>query len=989
MAANVLTIPSSAPFAETLARGLIARVDIKKNPLALADVTIFLPTRRSVRNLSEAFARVLGGAALLPSMRPLGDVGEDDFIFDPLESDIALPPPIAPLRRQMLLATLIQRWRPLDFAQAVSLARGLAKFLDEAETQGADLSKLDTLVDAPLANHWEEVRTFLAIVRDQWPAVLADEGKINPADHRNRAIRALARRYEQKPPSGPVIAAGSTGSIPATAELLRVIANLPNGSVILPGLDRALDEKSWLALDENHPQYGMKQLLAGMGLKREDVEDWQPAPAAFAERETLLRETLRPAPTTDAWRAIAERGAGEIKQGLSGISLIETAHPGEEALAIALILRETLETEGRTAALVTPDRNLARRVASEMLRWDVAIDDSAGRPLSKTPPGAFLLLLADAAESEFAPVPLLALLKHPFAACGENPAAFRTRARELDRLVLRGPRPDPGLDGAAAAIARAAQRERLSDADRETIRALAPWFEQVANILRPLEDALHERLAISDIADIHRGIAEKIATTDKDSGAAILWRGDAGEAAATLFNELQEADTDKRAIDAGAWPSLLRELADERAIRPAYGSHPRLAILGPLEARLQSFDTIVLGGLNEGTWPRSAAADPWLSRPMRERLGLPQPEHAVGLSAHDFAMLAAGPRVFLTRSLKTDGTPTIASRWLQRLHQLTAGLGIADHLKRATDYAALGTALNEPDGRPQRMKRPAPTPVVNARPRSLSVTEIEVWMRDPYAIYAKHVLKLRPLDPLDADIGPLERGNAVHAALEKFLIECGDAWPADAEDKLIAIGRGILRGVPKATQAVWLPRFEQAARWFIGVERERRKTISRSFLEQAGTHVFNVDGHTFTLRGRADRIDVLKSGGAAIIDYKTGTPPTPTQVKLLWSPQLPLEGAMLKDGGFETIGKLTASELLYIKFSGGSPPGELRPVKEDVTALIQKAEEQLLALIAHYAKRDTPYIPHNSPLFARRAGDYDHLARVREWSLLGWESDDE
>ncbi|MGA9795721.1 MAG: double-strand break repair protein AddB [Rhizomicrobium sp.] len=996
MPAHVLTIASSAPFAETLARGLLSRVDIEENPLALAETTIYLPTRRAVRTLADTFARVLGGAALLPDIRPLGDVDEDEFLFAPMDGDLALPPAIDPLRRRFLLAALVQHWHektrstPLGFAQAASLARGLASFLDEVQRQGADLSRLDTMVDAPLADHWEQVREFLIIVRDKWPAVLAAEGKLNPVDRRNQAIRALAQRYEQKPPTGPVIAAGSTGSIPATAQLLRVIANLPNGSAILPGLDRVLDEKSWAALDANHPQYGMRELLASLGVARQDVAEWQPAPASLPARENLLRQTLRPAPTTDAWRDIAEHGSDEIARGLDGLSLIEAANPGEEALAIALILRKALEEPGQTAALVTPDRNLARRVAAEMLRWDIAIDDSAGRPLSKTPPGAFLLLLADAAESAFAPVPLLALLKHPLAAGGENDATFRARVRELDRLVLRGPRPDAGLDGVASAIARAAQRERLSERDRKDILALAPWFARVAEILKPFEDALAApAISIGDLADVHMKVAEALGATSGESGALQLWRGDAGEAAANLFAELHEADSALPPIEPRAWPALLRDLADERPIRPAFGRHPRLAILGPLEARLQSFDIVVLGGLNEGTWPRAPSADPWLSRPMRQKLGLERPERAIGLAAHDFAALAAGPRVFLTRALKVDGTPAVASRWLQRLEQLCEGLKLTAHLADKANYAGCSAMLDAPEGPPKRMDRPQPRPPVEKRPKGLSVTEIETWMRDPYAIYAKHVLRLRPLDPLDAGVGPLERGTAVHAALEKFLIACGDAWPADAEDKLIAIGRELLGDVPKATQAIWLPRFEQAARWFVRMEGERRDTVSRSFLEQAGARVFAVGGNTFTLRGRADRIDVLKGGAAAIIDYKTGNPPSPAQVRLLWAPQLPLEGAMLKEGGFETIGKLAACELLYIKFSGGTPPGRVQSVPEDIPSLIARAEATLLLLIAHYSEQSTPYLSRVMPFRADIAGDYDHLARVREWSLSGWESSDD
>src|SRR6202789_2168469 len=586
----------------------------------------------------------------------------------------------------------------MGFAQAVALAHELARFLDDCERQGADLSKIETLAPEALAAHWADVRAFLLILRDHWPAILQAEGRMNRAAYSNASLAALARRLETKPPAGPVGAAGSPGSIPATADLLGVIARLPQGAVILPGLDRELDDESWSNLDPGHPQYGMKQLLARIGVARAEVGDWQPS--LPHGRETLIRETLRPAPTTDAWRAIAERGGAEIAQGLEGLSLIEAAHPGEEAATIALILRHALEADGataRTAALVTPDRGLARRVAAEMERWNIAIDDSAGRPLAKTPPGTYLALLVQAGDSEFAPVPLLAALKHPLAAGGQAPGEFRARVRELDRLVLRGPRPDPGLAGIANAIARAATSIRLNAADKATLESLTAWFAAVAALLAPLEHAMAEtEIAIADLAAVHLSVGETLAETDAEYGSDRLWRGDAGGAANHLLAEIQEAAADLPGIEPRAYATLFTELAEAVAVRPVYGRHPRLAILGELEARLQSFDVVVLGSLNEGVWPRAATTDPWLSRPMREALGLEAPERAIGLAAHDFATLAAGPRVFLTRALKVDGTPTVASRWLQRLLQLTKGLKLDGKLPGETDDIDHARQLNAP-----------------------------------------------------------------------------------------------------------------------------------------------------------------------------------------------------------------------------------------------------------------------------------------------------
>ena len=642
MKANVFTIPASTPFAETLARGVIARIGADRDPLALAAATIYLPTRRAARTLSEIFAKMLGGAALLPATRPLGDVDEDELFLDASADALILPPAIAPFRRVLLLATMVQRWDQrqrdgrITFAQAVAFGRALARFLDEMETQGANLGDLDGLAQRAFAQHWTDVKAFLLLLRDEWPKLLDAERAVNPAARRNQALRALAESLRKQPLPGPVIAAGSTGSIPATAELLGAIARLPNGLVVLPGLDRELDEESWNGLDPGHPQFGFKQLLRRIDVSRADVADFDCSPRA-KQRETVLREILRPAPTTDAWRAIAERGSVEIAEGLNGLSLIEAAHPAEEAASIALILREALETHGRRAALVTPDRNLARRVAAEMGRWSIAIDDSAGRPLANTPPGTFLCLLAEAAVAEFAPVPLLALLKHPLSAGGQAPAHFRRRVRLLDRFCLRGPRPDPGLDGIrgtiAAALREAHERDRRYDIER--IAELAYWFQALSAILQPVVDSLatqHAKLA--EVLDAHVSVAEGLAATDGEGDDSRLWRGESGEAAAQFVADLAQAVGDLPEIERSSYPILFRALAEERAVRPPYGRHPRLTILGPLEARLQSFDVVVLGGLNEGTWPSSAAADPWLSRPMRAQLGLESPERRAQAAAH-------------------------------------------------------------------------------------------------------------------------------------------------------------------------------------------------------------------------------------------------------------------------------------------------------------------------------------------------------------------
>jgi len=971
------TIGASAPFAATLARGLIARLG--RDPLALAGVTIYLPTRRAARSFGDAFAQELGGAALLPQFRALGDVDEDDLRQD-AGSALDATPVIAPLRRQMLLAQLVQRWHtqkrgPIGFAQASSLARALMRLMDEIETQGADATVLAGLAPLPLAEHWLEVGGFLEFLYQQWPSVMADENCVEAAAQRNTALQALAARLEATPPGEMVIAAGSTGSIPATAQLLGAIARLPNGAVVLPGLDRGLDDGSWEKLEEGHPQFGLKQLLACIGTDRADVQDWDAASLNLA-REHLLSESLRPAPTTDAWRTLIQHGGGDLSAGTRGLAVLSASDPAHEALAIALALREALETPGRTAALVTPDRKLARRVAGQMRRWNIMIDDSAGQPLAQTSAGTFLCLLADAAAQHFAPVPLLALLKHPFARLGDEAASFRAMARALD-LELRGPRPDPGLEGVTRALRRAGPD-------------LQAWWLDIAAILAPLEALFTAQEAtLYSLVAAHEHAALALACDDRKN--CLLWANIDGNAAYGFIQELKLAAADQPAIAPSSYAPLFRQLALEPKVRATFGQHPRLAILGAGEARLQRFDLTILGGLNEGTWPAAAPADPWFSRPMRRALGIEQPEREIGKAAHDFAMLAAGPDVLMTRALKADGAPTVPSRWLQRLEQLLLGLhpGLPKEQRRlehllppATDFAALATQMQAAPAL-VRLPRPHPTPPVALRPRTLSVTEIEKWLRDPYAIYARHVLGLKPLDLLDENIGPSERGSILHKAVEEFVRRHPKVLPDDAEAILTAIAADLFvqGGIPKAAQAVWLPRFADAARGFLAVERQRRADIATPHVELKGALTFRSTGGDFTLTGRADRIDEMQDGTAQIVDYKSGEIPTHAQVEAMISPQLPLEAAMLAENGFG-IGARKADTLIYLSLSDGKKAEKYKPIPNG-DALGAEALARLKQFVARFDSQDTAYSPREKVLKVRSEGDYDHLARVREWSANG------
>lgn len=978
---SVYTIAPRLPFADTLAAGLLAEAG--DDPLALAGMTVLLPTRRAQRTLREAFLRRSGGRPmLLPRMAAIGDLDEDEALFaqalgGAVDAATAIPPAIPPLRRRLLLTRLVlakgdETGRAYTPDQAARLADELARLLDQVQTEGLPLDRLTDLAPDRYARHWQIILDFLTILTHAWPAILEDEGCLDPAERRNRLLAAQAEAWAAAPPAGRVIAAGITGSVPAAAGLLTVIADLPQGAVVLPGLDTHLDTESWARLDDSHPQHALKRLLDRMGRDRAAVAPW-PAPPpegpadalAPTARERLASEALRPAATTHRWRDLAAFDA----QATRGLRRIDCPAPREEALVIALMMRQTLETPERTAALVTPDRDLARRVAAELRRWDITVDDSAGRPLTVTPPGAFLRLTARMVAEDFAPVPLLAALKHPLCTAGMSPAVFRDAVRRLEVGVLRGVRPGPGLNGLRDAVA------TLEEDEQPPLAALIDALEACCGgFIAAMEGAA---TPFGPLLESHMRAAEALAATDAQPGPLSLWAEDAGEVAAGFARELAEGAAVLPEVAPGAYPALLDALMSGQSVRTEFGSHPRLSILGPMEARLQHADLVLIGGMNEDVWPPRTVADPWMSRPMRGDFGLPMPEQRVGHAAHDFANAFCAPRVVLTRSDKVEGTPTVPSRWLLRLDTVMAAGELAYAPADDAPWLAWAGMMDQPAA-PVAVERPAPRPPLDQRPRKLSATRVETWMRDPYAIYAQYILGVRALDPLDAAPGPADYGTLVHGALEEFQKRHPRDLPADVQGALLDCGRQAFQAqiARPAVWAFWWPRFERLAAWVAAQETARRGFIRESFAEVSGELAVG----DFTLTAKADRIDLLQDGTLAILDYKTGAPPSEKEVKAGFSPQLPLEALIARAGGFKGVPPRAVSQLLYWHLKGGQEGGAERALKEDPKTLADEALDGLNALITAFSNPDTPYLARPHPEKAPGWSDYLHLARVKEWA---------
>jgi double-strand break repair protein AddB len=1025
---RLYTIPPSAPFLSTLARALLSG-DLplaggeKPDLLTLPLTTIYLPTRRAARELREAFLAEAGGQALLlPRIHALGDPDEEAAIIfgaedTGKEADSAIgAPAIGALPRRIALMRLILAWgqapapdkieaenesiRWVNSAgQASVLAADLARLMDFVETEEIDLSSIGTLVPDDLATHWEATVQFLKILTEHWPGYLADNGVVSPVARRNLLMAHEAERLARGP-QHPVIAAGSTGTVPATARLLQTIASLPNGAVVLPGLDVFLDDESWesLPLHPEHPQAGMAELLRKLGADRRDVAYVAgSAPDGPARaRLHLVSEALRPADTTDQWQSfletdeLAPAGPASFANALSGIRLLVAPTAHDEAETIALILKACVDTPGKTAALVTPDRVLARRVAARLNGFGLAIDDSAGLPAARTVPGAFLDLILGAVESNFAPPALMALLKHPLTLLDRRPAEMREAARAIERGAFRDIYVGQGLNGVARAL-EVPKRGRPSlcteehDAALRLGRDLQRAFAPLAEIFASPGSHTAARLA-----EAHAVVAEALAC-DHGGSSSGLWQGDAGEVLTMLLAELIDKGKGL-SMSAGDYPSFYRSLLAGQVVRPRILAHPRLFIWGPLEARLQQPDVVVLGSLNEGIWPRPQEAGPWLNRPMREKLGLSPPERRIGLAAHDFAQALGARRVYLTRALKVEGVPTVPSRWLQRLEALVEASGLADKLKPERPWVSWARERdNAPGFEPARP--PAPRPPVEARPRELSVTRIERWIANPYEIFARDILKLEPLKPLGAELDAALRGSIVHQALHRFALAHPEDLPDDIYGELIAAADKLfaeLGGAPRV-DAFWRPGFQLFARWFAATEPARRASLTRTHTEVRGALDLDI-GRGFRLTARADRIDVIEDGSVAIYDYKIGKLPAAKHVDQLYAPQIPLEAAIARAGGFGDLGPRAVHALSYIRVSGRNGGGEeTQAGTAPADALADKTLEDLTGLVAHFEDPATPYgVKRRAAQAFKDAYRYDayaHIARVQEWLTLEAEED--
>ncbi len=963
--AALYTVPIGFGLTDIVAAYLLDQFGEERE--ALADTLILLPNNRALKSLTESFVRKAERGLLLPRMVTVGDLDLGEALgplFDPVgdinHADVA--PAISAIDRHMLLTRLIRLQRSnISAVESLQLARHLASALDQLDIENVVLDQVSSKdLRDDLSSHWQSAYAdFLTIAR-AYQTELSDRGLLGPAARRNALLKRFAEALPAMPPAMPVIALGITTAAPAIANLLKAISRRAGAMLIWPHVDLKLNSAEWDALGpverdegqppiavESHPQFHLKLLFERMGIAREEIA-YFPGTSPSTKLQVVDSIFCR-AEATLEWTNLKPS-----QKQLDQLRLMTATDSAEEALSIAILIRQALEQPEKRIALVTPDRELALRVSAQLLRWGVRVDDSAGQPLAQSPPATLMLALAEVYADQFGPVSLLSVLKHPLVKEGDDRLVWLDHVRNLD-MLLRGPRLGIGLAAITEVIA--------ANAAKTKDRKLLDWWMAVTTIFASFEtDRFMPLVAIIDLL-----VATAGELTDGK-----IWQGRDGRQLAQLLEDYRAADlTALGDTDRGAVPALLAQLLKSEVTRPVFGSHPRVAIYGLLEARLQQADLIICGGLNEGTWPQLAQPDPWLAPRLRRELGLPGLERNIGLAAHDLSSLLGGSEVVLTRAERDRSGPAVASRFWLRIQAL-----LGKQAKEEHEALALARTLDLGQPTPP-LQRPAPMPNRQQRRVPISVTQVDTLKADPFAFYARNILQLRALDAVGGEPSAAWRGTMVHDVLEHWAKE--DALDPEG---LTTRAHAMLANPAfhPALRVLWQPRITAGLAWIAAQTAEYRDqgrlviaAESKGRLQIAGVE----------LVGRADRIDRLPDGGLVIVDYKTGQSPSKKSVAAGFSLQLGLIGAMAEAGGIKDVsGTARGFEYWSIAKSRSGGFGYLsKPVSDkngESADFVVKSIKDAREVIEEFILGGAPFTAKLHPEYASY-GDYDHLMRLAEW----------
>jgi ATP-dependent helicase/nuclease subunit B len=928
---NLLTVPAGESIAHLSAVHILAR----HTPETLAQAVVFVPNRRSVAVMRDAFAHELDGkATLLPRFIPLADIGDallgliGSAAFEILEA-IPVAMPLAQQRYILTqqVAIFERKHRPhvsLDYA--MTMADALMELQENIARAGVSITRAQLLDLMPknYAEHWRDAIEFLAILTDVWPSIEQEMGVITATAHELRVMEALATYWAKQPPAYAVYAVGSTASQSVTAQLLKTIAHMPQGAVILPGIDPTMDAGEWEAIAAGHPLFHLKQFLDGFAIPPANV-----TPLVNAPRSIWLEASVPP--------AFVPKWPVRILPDHRSLRLIPCAQPEEEVRVISLLLREALENPAQHVALITPDERLMAQVASHMKRYDITVDRLNAGTLASTQIGSLWAVLLAALMEPERQLPLRSLLHHPLMA--------------IDPALRQGL--EKGWHGLNRSHAGHLPRHDANLNAHPNYAALAAFVKQIYKLSS-------QTMSASGWVNACRSLLE-------------AWVEESGQAHDAVEAELAAI---AYADGFGAMPIQdFAALLTDRLATPwrdaGLNTHPRIHLLTPVEARLQRFDCVIFANMVDDLWPGMHQPNPWMNLAASESLGLPDVAERVSLMAHDVLMLGSYGEVFLTYPRRAGGSPTTRSRFIERLLTLLASHRIAEADITAAHYASWAQMLYASDVyAPEAPATPRPTGA--QRPRRLPVTDIEKLVKDPFHIYAKHVLGLRKLDEIDASPEASDFGSLTHKAAE----ELSRHWDAEkrpaTQSELAQMAQHALRELSErpSIDIFWRARLKNGLHYVNHLEAEHRDALTHVACEEKIEQSFPLTGNeAITLYGRIDRVET-RNTGITIIDHKTGQPPSQKEILDGRAPQLLAYSMLLGD----RVEAVQYWALPRLGTQGDITQAEITP------EILAQFEAKLRSALLTMLDEATPFLARPNGGDDRFGGDYDGISRWDEWA---------
>lgn len=974
-ASKAYYISPNIPFLETLSRYLLELS--KDDPLSLGSYCVLLPTQRSLRTLKYLLGTTSKKSLFLPNLYTLNDLvpRPEDFLAAVCKTlshqdldALNLPQPLSPLRARLLCAEALKRApslfdTPLRPTQIFELSESLLKVLEEILTHPIPIELWKKYIPSTHATHWEKIEHFLKTLSYLWPEILKAENASDPGVFAQRRLEILGKILNQKPLKSPLIIAGIRGLSPNFIPLLKAVSHSAKSIFLFDSLHPDFLQNIPKKMTPHHPLHEQISLLRDLQVPLDTLR-----PLPFSERSpaTCPRTRLLFVNHALSFESLGETSSHDFEKCCDGVSFFEATSPQEEARLIALKMRHILETPNKTAALVTPDRTLAKFVKAELLRWGIRIDDSGGIPLSDLSCGLYFLMSLRTILSNYTPLSLIALLKHPLTRMGRNPNSLESTLKTLELYALRGLKMSPGLQSLEERLRHA--RIQASPQLKEDLDQALLLLSDLKKTCEPLERTLKKGATPALLLKCHEDILLNLSLTEQ--GIPLLWGENSEKEAFSLFEKICEETYNLPPLQHSFYLPFLEDLFKNTLFQPKGDVHPRLTILGLFESRLLTKDCLILGSLNEGTWPDLPTANPWLNRHLMDALNLPDPMVRIGVAIQDFIHGFLSSEVLLTRSKRDFQGIKRPSRILIYLKAFLESKGLS--LPSPSEAELLRHLETPPPIKSS--SPPKPTPPINARPHIFSVSDIETWIKDPYGFYARKILNIRPLHSFEETPTSADFGSLVHKLLEKAMgtsppsiLTMGTAFETTAFFKALSEGEKYFW---KAHLLDLLERFliEHAQRHSLKTLHEVDVTFELC--------MGDIAEHPFILNGRIDRLEV-ESDHLHIIDYKTGNLPSFENIENGTTPQLPLLGMMLKYG--ENNPSLTHEILLSYW-----PLKKQKRIKNDPLVSIKNPDFLIKITLERFKKLLHLFYAQNSPAsyeaLAYGLSSYTHLSRIKEWA---------